>query len=173
MNWEDKPEVKKGNMAEQIVDDFLRSKGLCAYFPVHNGPHPFDRLCATQDKKSIVIVDSKAKAARTHYPDTGINKRNYDEYVFIQDKYHIPIWIFFVDEYKKAIYGNTLRELSKPILIKHKDAVLEYPLEHKGIIYFPLQNTKTIASLSNKQSEYLKSLSTRQYDYIEPSIAYP
>lgn len=164
--WAEKQTVKKGNFAEEIIDKFLISKNVIPYIPNFDGAHPFDRLCAKVDKKSIYILDIKAKASRNYYPDTGINYKHYKEYDYLSKKYKVPIVLIFVDEYKAKIYGNSLANLIKPVEIKNK----KYPLIEKTasgieIIYFPLINMKAIDELTEDQVEELKQLSTRNYEY--------
>lgn len=165
--WADKQTVKKGNFAEEIIDKFLIYIGIIPYIPNFNGPHPFDRLCATIDKESMYILDIKAKARRTHYPDTGINYKHYMQYNYLQEKYKVPIVLVFVDEYIGKIYGNTLSNLIKPVIIGNKKYPLEEPTTYgTKIIYFPLKNMKIIGELTKEQVEELKQLSTRRYNYI-------
>lgn len=112
--WAERPEVRKGNVGESIVDEFLRAKRVIPYRPDYDGAHPFDRLCATADKKSIFVADIKTKARRKYYADTGIDLAHYGDYTHIQNKYGLRVFIFFVDEYARQIYGNWLSELERP-----------------------------------------------------------
>jgi len=162
-NWQQKLTVKKGNLGEEIISRFLERKGYVIYSPeTKNKAHAFDRL-AIKDKEQIIIAEIKTKARRNKYADTGIDKRNYDQYIKIQNKYNIPVFIFFVDEMLKKIYGNWLSKLIIPIIIEGK----QYPLILNNIIYFPLVNMINIAELSEQQITELKKLSNRNYEYIE------
>lgn len=40
--WHDKPEVKKGDIGELIVQDFFERKGYVIYAPKTDKPHGFD-----------------------------------------------------------------------------------------------------------------------------------
>ena len=156
-SWENKTTVKKGNYAEDIVTKYLEDKNFIVYEPVTNGAHGFDKL-AVRNKQQFVIAECKAKAKRKYYNDTGIDIRHYKEYKLAQEKHNIPVFIFFIDEYLGEIYGNFLSELEKPFE--------NYPLEHKGIIYFPLNlMRRNISNLTPKEIEFLKSHSTRNYNY--------
>ena len=162
-NWQQKLTVKKGNLGEEIISRFLERKGYVIYSPETKGKaHAFDRL-AIKDKEQIIIAEIKTKARRNKYADTGIDKRNYDQYIKIQNKYNIPVFIFFVDEMLKKVYGNWLSKLIIPIIIEGK----QYPLILNNIIYFPLVNMINIAELSEQQITELKKLSNRNYEYIE------
>ena len=161
-NWQQKLTVKKGNLGEEIISRFLERKGYVIYSPeTKDKAHAFDRL-AIKDKEQIIIAEIKTKARRNKYADTGIDKRNYDQYVKIQNKYNIPVFIFFVDEMLKKVYGNWLSKLIIPIIIEGK----QYPLILNNIIYFPLVNMINIAELSEQQITELKKLSNRNYEYI-------
>jgi hypothetical protein len=165
MTWQNLPTVKKGNVGEGLVNEYLIGHGYIPYSPDAGGAHPFDRLVASRDKKTIFIADAKTKAARKYYPDTGINERHYEEYKYIQDKYGIDVFIFFVDEEAQKIYGNVLRKLEAEAKILHKGSLLNYPMKYKGIIYFPLEHTKHIADIPQEQAEVIKQYTTKQEAY--------
>jgi hypothetical protein len=171
MNWEDRTQTIKGNLGERIIDDYLKSKGLIPYHPDFQGAHPFDRLCSTPDKKYLCIVDSKAKARRTYYPDTGIDTRTWREYRYLQDKYAIDVWLFFIDEDMGTVYGEKLRNLENPITVTWNNRAIEYPkIETNRFgreeIYFSVDSMKTIYSLNAEQVAELKQHSTRTYEYF-------
>jgi len=160
--------VKKGALGEFIVDALLSKKNIVPYHPVFDGPHPFDRLCASLDKKRLYIIEVKTKARRTHYPDTGINIRHYNEYKYVRDHYNIPVFLVFVDEGERRIYGNFLTKLEKPKAVateRWHAPIVNYPLEENGIIYFPLNSMIDIAKLDEREAEKLKELSARSYLY--------
>lgn len=159
-NWSDKIQVQKGDYGERIVRNYLESKGWIVYEPETEGPHAFDKLCI-KDKKHIVIAEVKTKARMNKWNATGFNIKSYNEYLFIQNKYGIDVFIFFVDEYVKSIYGNKLSILEKPYTAK--DGV--YPMKLRNIIVFSLETMKTISEISEKDSLYLKEHSSRNYEY--------
>lgn len=170
MNFDDLPGTKKGYIGESEIDRYLESKGIVPYAPIVGKAHPFDRLCATADKKKIFIAECKAKASRTYYPDTGINEKNYLDYKSILDKYGIGILLFFVDEHKKSIYGNLLSKLDEPTVIIHNGKAIKYPLVQtdslgRRIRYFPLASMIEVCKISDKVVEELKQLSRRNYSY--------
>jgi len=167
MSWDDKIEVQKGKLGEQIVDQYLKDNGIIPYIAVFDGPHPFDRLIASLDKKNIFIADIKTKARRNYYPDTGIDERQYKEYQYLTHKYNIRCFLFFVDESLGEIYGNFLDVLSQPEIVQYNGKTLQYPLIQGGIIYFSLARMKLIATINSQQVEALKRLSNRNYVYKE------
>lgn len=164
-NWEDKLQVKKGNLGEQLVDNHLRGRGFVVYKAVSEGRHPFDRICSTLDKKKMIIAEVKTKPARQYYPDTGINLKHYREYAFLRDKYNLPVVIYFVDEIKRKIYGNLLIELEKSVIILHKGKFIKYPKIEGEIIYFPLKNMVSITNLCGNEAEQIKKYTTRNQRY--------
>lgn len=156
-SWGDRPQVKKGDFAEDIVTKYLENKGFIVYEPVSNGAHGFDKL-AVRNKKQFVIAECKAKAKRKYYDDTGIDIRHYKEYKYAQEKHKIPVFIFFIDEHLGEIYGNFLKELEKPYK--------SYPLKQHGIIYFPMDSMRRdISNLTDGEVSFLKKHSTRNYSY--------
>lgn len=165
-DWQSRTEVKKGNLAEQIVDAYLQTSGdFVPYAPICEGRHPFDRLVASRDKRKVFIADCKAKARRNYYPDTGIDVRHYEEYKEIAERYHMDAFLFFVDEKQRAIYGNFLSELEKPAKITVGRYIHNYPKREGRIIYFPLAHMVEVAKLTEDQARELERLSTRHYDY--------
>lgn len=160
--------TKKGTLGEYIVDKYLLGKNIIPYLPSSDfeGAHPFDRLCATRDKKNVFIAEVKTKASRNYYPDTGFDLRSYKQYKFIENKYGIEIWVFFVDENIKKVYGNKLSKLETPTEITYNGKNLKYPLTQNNIIFFPLEYMVNICDIDEKLSQKLKSLSTRSYEYM-------
>ena len=163
-NWEEKVTVKKGNFAEDIVREYLEGKGFIVYEPITAAAHGFDKL-AVKDKKQFVIAECKAKAKRKYFDDTGFNIKHYMEYKYAEKKHNIPVFIFFIDEHLEEIYGNWLSELEKPYIEINKPYG-EYPIKNKSIIYFPMHNMRrNLYKLSKEQVKYLRTHSTRNYDY--------
>ena len=164
MNWQDKPQVKMGNIGERAVMDYLLSKGHVPYTPVQEaGAHPFDFLCATKDKSSIYVAEVKTKPARLYFPDTGFNLQSWRGYRGIRDKYKMEVFCFFVDSARKSIYGNKLSVLELPRQITHGGKTICYPLQDRGIIYFPLEAMVTIATLTDAECREIEAHTTRAY----------
>jgi len=159
-SWQSKTTVKKGNIGEKIVRGYLENKGYVIYKPITSGGHPFDNLCASRDKKKIFIVEVKTKEARKYYPDTGIDIKSYNEYKYIQDKYNLKVFLFFVDATNRKIYGNIMEYLEIETTVgKHI-----YPLRQNGIIYFPLSSMKSISELTENEAEIIRKYNTKKYD---------
>jgi hypothetical protein len=163
--WLERPQAKKGAAGEALVDAFLASRRVVPYAPIARGAHPFDRLCATADKRTIFVAEVKTKARRNKYPDTGISKRHYQDYTHVCGKYGLRVYLFFVDEMLKQIYGNWLHVLERPREIEHNGSAIHYPWDWGEIVYFPLAAMEFVCPLNSERSEHLKALSTRSYEY--------
>jgi hypothetical protein len=152
-----------------LVDAHLFSGGIVPYGPLLGKAHPFDRLCASQDKKNLFIVEVKSKARRNYYPDTGVDVRHYEDYMHIKATYAIPVFIYFVDEMLMRVYGGEIGWLSCSRTVAHKGRQLNYPLRQGGIIYFPLEAMTTLCPIEADAAKQLKALSTRAYAYRKAS----
>jgi len=170
-NFKDLPQFKKGEIGMRLVDDFLIKKGYVPYSPdAVNKAHPFDRLVAKDNKEIIFIAEGKTKPARIYYRDTGIDIKNYKEYQYIHEKYQLRIFLFFIDEDKEEIYGNWLDKLDKEKFeFNLKGRMVKYPLEQKGIRYFPLSLMKSICKLKEEQVKEIKKFTTRAIQYEKKS----
>lgn len=164
-SWDDKLTVRKGALGESLVRKFLEEAGYIVYEPKTEGAHAFDKLCVSRDKKVLFIVEVKTKPHRLKYPDTGIDIRHYQEYLHIQEKYGVDVLIFFVDEFKKQIYANKLKELDRERTVWHDGRRLDYPLEQGGIRYYPLEAMKKVCDLNAGQAAQIEGLSSRSYNY--------
>ena len=171
MNWEDRPEVRKGNIGEGLVDEYLLRKGIVPYRPIASQAHPFDRLCASADKKHIYVVDVKTKPRREFYPDTGFNISNYNKYLNIAIQHNMDVFVYFVDEILKAIYGGELiGNLAQIRQVRHQGKLLIYPIQQSGIIYFPLAIMEHIADLPDAVCKELAALRTTTYEVKQSNL---
>jgi hypothetical protein len=175
MKFCDRPETKKGDLGEAEVDQWIHRQGYVPYRPDFNGPHPFDRLCATPDRRKLLIVESKCKPRRRYYPDTGFNCRHYRQYRYILETHAIDTFVAFVDEDSGTIYGNLLTVLDLPRIIKHNEIYLpsgeltfdelHYPREQHGIRYYPLIAMQTVAPIAAATLAQMRALSRRNPAY--------
>lgn len=163
--FESKASTQKGRIGERIVDGLFGQYNIVPYAATTDGPHPFDRLCASSDKRRLFVVEVKSKARRNFYPDTGVDERHYHDYKHIKETYQVPVYLFFVDELQRKIYGGELDFLSAPRRIEYKGRTLEYPITKGGIVYFPLKAMRTIGVLNDEDAERLVGASSRNYEY--------
>lgn len=160
MNWNDRIQVQKGNLGEELVEQYLAKKGFVVYRPI-TGPHPFDRLCASADKRRIFVAEIKTKPRRKYYPDTGFNQRHNQDYLRIAMQHSMDVFVYFVDEVVGKIYGGELiSNLHKPRQIQHGSKTLTYPWSIDGIIYFPLSCMEVVAELPRDERARLAALSS-------------
>lgn len=172
-NWETLTTVQKGNIGEKLVQRFLESKGFICYKPVSDGAHPFDFLCV-KEKRLAIAAEVKTKSLMSKYNGTGFNKSTYDDYIAFSKKHNINIYVFFVDEHQRKIYGNWLQ-----ILDQEREEILDngekviFPLEmktkyNKIIRIYPYSAMNFITDIPSDICDKLKSLSQRNYEYRAP-----
>jgi len=166
MSWQDKIQVKKGNIGEQKVRELLEKSNKVIYKPITDSAHCFDNLVSS-GKKDFVIVEVKTKPKRKYHPDTGIDYRHYNEYKTVSKIHNLPVYLFFVDEMLGEIYGGKLSELEQLKEHKHKEKSYSYPKVENGIIYFFQPDMKVFCKLTKDDIESLKKVSSRSYDYKE------
>ncbi len=165
MGFHDKLTTRKGALGEQIARRHLESRGLIVYAPLTDGAHLFDFLCANKQKQSIVAAEVKTKPRRLYFPDTGVDIRHYRDYMAVQSKYGVDVFLYFVDEHERRIYGNKLTVLIASREVEHNGRRLCYPLQSGGIIYFPLCAMVDVAVLSEEDATEISALSTRSGGY--------
>ena len=165
MSWENKIQVKKGNIGEAIVKETLELKGYVLYKCVTKKAHAFDFL-AVKDKKIFLIAEVKSKARFNKYEATGIDLRHFNEYKFIYENQNIDILLFFVDEHPKEerIYCQKLSILMEEKIVDN----VQYPntIISKGKIIFSLSDMLTVCQLTPEQLSELKKYSSRTYEYL-------
>ena len=168
--WDGRQTVQKGNVGEEIVQAFLESKGFVVYKPATDSAHPFDML-AVKDKRLCIAAEVKTKALRTYYQDTGINKSTYYDYAEFSEKHNMDIFVFFVDEHKREVYGNWLKRLEQPRDVKMNGGkVVHYPRDEKSkegrwLRLYPYEAMQHVAWIDSNTAEKLKRLSSRNYKY--------
>ena len=163
MSWENKTQVKKGNIGENIVKSYLENKGFIVYEPVTNRSHPFDKI-AVKNKNNMIIVEVKTKARMNRFNATGFDVRSYNYYKLLRDKYNIPLHCFFVDEYLGKIYGNKLSVLEEEYL-DNKNVLYPNTKIVNNIILFSLDKMNLIHTLKDNEIKEIKKHNTRNYQY--------
>ncbi|MBN2757170.1 MAG: hypothetical protein JXR51_08340 [Bacteroidales bacterium] len=158
--------VNKGKIGEEIVKNKLIEQGSIIYETnfeqlnnKHNKSHPFDFMIFDK-QKGIQIVEVKTITSRRYYNDTGITYNVYIKYKELSKHYNMPIYLYFVDKEKKAIYGNLLSELEIPYIERNitypkVETVKTFNYTNK-VIFFPLEKMKTIYDLNDEELEQIK-----------------
>lgn len=165
MGFRDKPTTKKGAIGQELGRRELEKHGYVVYEPQTNAAHPFDILYASSDKRRLGIAEIKTKGLRDYYPDTGINRRHYEDYKAIAAKYGIDVVLVFVDDKVGEIYGNRLSLLEESRLIVHGNKTLSYPLTQGKIIYFPRESMVKISDMSAEDMKRLAEYTRRNPKY--------
>ena len=152
MNWEDKTEVKKGDIGENIVRKYLENKGYIIYQPKTKGAHYFDMLC-TKNKQEVIALDVKTKARLNAYEATGINLTHYEDYKRLMNTTKIPFYIYFVDEMEGKVYRQLLNKLPEPFKL------------NKYIVCWYLKDLIHLFNLTKEEKKELQEFNTRSYEY--------
>lgn len=165
MNWNERIQVKKGNLGEEIVLKKLEEKGYIVYKSITEKAHAFDFL-AVKDKKVFIIAEVKSKARFNKFEATGIDIKSFEEYKYIYENQKIDIVLFFVDEHPKEerIYCQKLSILMQEKIINE----IQYPNFNisKGKILFSLSDMKELCKLTKEQLNELKKYSSRSHEYF-------
>jgi len=164
MGWEDRATVKKGNFGEKIVQEALESRGYIVYRAITAKAHGFDFL-AVKDKKVFLIAEVKSKARMNKYRATGIDIRHLNDYIHVMEQQRIDVVLFFVDEHpqERRVYCQKLSTL----LLECQEDGVKYPNFgiSKGIVLFPLSKMIEVRKLTEEESAFLTTMSTRNYGY--------
>ena len=167
MKFKERTETKKGTVGEELIQNWLEKHGLVLYEPVGEKAHLIDFFAVDKNTCKTYIVEVKTKAKRLKYDDTGINQRNFLEYIKLSKEHNMRILLIFVDEENGLIYGNFLDQLEQPIKYNNK----MYPYDEPNsfgpeIHYWPLSRMHKIEYLSADVQSQLKKLTTKQPMYI-------
>jgi hypothetical protein len=171
-NFLDTIMAKKGKAGEALIDEMVAKRGQYSpYAPIFEGSHPFDRLLVSKDKKKLLILEVKSVTVRKYYPDTGISIAHWEEYNHIIDSYGLDVFIVFVDETLREVYGNYLTVLQKDTTVTHNGRTLQYPKKERNfsavggyIMYFPLCNMiRNLFTIDDQTANELQALSNYGY----------
>jgi hypothetical protein len=145
--------LKKGDLGEKIIQDYLENKGWIVYFPfTKNRAHYFDML-ATKDKENVVAVDVKTKARLNKLVAQGINIKSYNEYMGFIKKVNVPFYLIFIDDKCGDVYLAELSKLSKGF----------NPTPY--IIAWELSEMKFMFNIGSEKIAELSKYDQRSYDY--------
>jgi hypothetical protein len=156
MNWQDKKQVKKGNIGEDVVLNLLERKGYIVYTPITDGSHKIDYFAHNGKEKNVICCEVKTKRRMALYPETGFNLSAYDHYNDMLIKHNIKTFVFFVDDFEKCIYGNWLHELGDG---KKRGSGRD------SVIVFSLEKMIKITDLQDDVINEISKYTTEKYDY--------
>ena len=152
MSWSDKIQVKKGDLGEEIIKNYLESKGWIVYKPITDKAHYFDMFC-TKNKNKVIALDVKTKARLNKYEATGIDIRHYNDYKRASEDIGIDFYLFFVDDKNGMVHCQELKKLPKPFKINEK------------IYAWYLKDMIHLFTLSNEIIKNLSKFDSRNYLY--------
>jgi hypothetical protein len=149
--------LKKGEIGELIVQDWLEKRGWIVYRPfTKNKAHYFD-IMATKNKEKAIAIDVKTKARLNNWKAQGINIRTYNEYKRFINKVNIPFYLIFVDDKSGDVYSA---ELSK---LKNSFNPVNY------IIAWYLKDMLYLFNIGEVKIHELSKYDQRNYNY-NPSL---
>lgn len=152
MDWHEKKEVKKGDIGEELVKQYLETKKFILYKPISNGSHKIDYFCHSGNEKKVICAEVKTKRRMAMKPKTGFNLSSYNHYLDMKTKHNIDTFVFFVDDFEKKIYGQWLSKLTEFEIIN-------------DVIVFPLLQMKVIRDLKELEIQQISEYSTVNYSY--------
>lgn len=145
--------LKKGEIGEKIIREYLENKGWIVYQPItKNKPHYFDMLC-TYDKEKVIAIDVKTKARLNKWNAQGIDIRHYNQYMNFINTTNVNFYLFFIDDKNGDVHCADLKNLHNPIHINNK------------IIAWYLNDMSYIFSISNEKINELSNYDQRNYNF--------
>lgn len=145
--------LKKGELGEQIIREYLEDKGWIVYFPfTKDRPHYFD-LLATKDKEKVFAMDVKTKARFNNFPKQGINIKSYNEYMNFANKANIPFYIVFVDDKNGDVHFSEIKDLTNGVIIKN-------------VIAWDISTMKFLFNIGEERVKMLSLYDQRSYDFL-------
>ncbi len=154
MNWYERPEVKKGNLVEKVLDRLHTD--LLPDWSLYKAPdkwHRVDRLLLNNRTGRTAWCEYKGYGPRAWYPDVGLSEAKYANYKMLSTTSERPLVIYWVDTQELAAYFGDLSELEEPRSLLVRGRMLRYPLRQGGFIYFPLCGMHSISIMQPFRQE--------------------
>jgi hypothetical protein len=144
--------LKKGELGENIIREYLESKGWIVYFPfTKNKAHAFDILC-TLNKEKVIAIDVKTKARMNKFNAQGIDLRSYNEYLKFKEKMSIEFYLIFVDDKNGDVHTFEIGQKIESIIINK-------------IIFWWVKDMKFMFNIGKEKIEELSKYDQRGYDF--------
>ena len=145
--------LKKGDIGEEIITDFLEKKGWIVYRPfTKDKAHYFDMLC-TLNKEKIIAIDVKTKARLNNWNAQGIDIRSYNQYLNFVKTTSVNFYLIFVDDKTGVVHLADLIKLKNPI----------YP--NSKIIAWNVEDMKYLFTISKEDIKRLSEYDQRNYKF--------
>ena len=146
--------LKKGELGESIIREYLENKGWVVYFPfTKDRAHYFDML-ATKDKGAVIACDVKTKARLNYMPSTGINVKTLNQYQQFVSKTGVPFFLVFIDDKSGDVHSMDIRSMPEGQLIAGGK-----------IIVWPVASMKYLFNIGGENVERLSAYDQRNYEY--------
>lgn len=156
-NWHDKNEVKKGDIGESIIKDFLEAHNYILYRPITNGAHKIDFFAHSSIEKKVICAEVKSKRRMATKAKTGVNVSALQHYSELYEKHNIPTYIFFIDDFERCVYGNWLHMLGAGEITGRNN--------YQAVTVWELSAMKFIRWLSEVEITELSKHTSENYDY--------
>ena len=143
--------LKKGELGEKIVREFLEAKDWIVYQPMtKDKAHYFDMMC-TFKKEKVIAIDVKTKARLNKWNAQGIDKKHYNEYINFINTTKVNFYLFFVDDKIGDVHYADIKNLTNPIY--PNDKIIAWKIEDMNFI-FKLTDEQIIELLKYDQRNY-------------------
>lgn len=145
--------MKKGEMGEAIMRQYLESKGWVVYFPfTKDRAHYFDML-ATLNKEKVIAVDVKTKARFNKWDAQGIDKRSYAQYVAFVNSTNVQFFLVFIDDKTGDVHAANIMQLKREF----------YPTRY--LIAWPIEQMKFLFNIGEENIRMLSEFDQRAYEF--------
>lgn len=145
--------LKKGEIGENIVSDYLEKKGWIIYRPfTKDKAHYFDMLC-TFNKDKAIAIDVKTKARLNKWAAQGIDLRHYNQYMNFVEKTNVKFYLIFVDDKTGDVHLADIAKLQDPI----------YPTPY--IIAWKLSDMVYLFKITQSDIDRLSNYDQRSYKF--------
>ena len=144
----------KAKFGEKLLYQWLLQQEYVIYSPNSGVAHKVD--CFFQDWKKQFIYGADAKCKRRMYdkPSTGIPYKNYLKYRELLEKNKIDVFLFFVDDFEGAIYGQWISKLGDPQELGRFD-----------VVFWNLDQMQFIRWLSNDEIDKISLLTESKHSF--------
>ena len=157
MNWKELPQVKKGDIGEQIIYKYLDEKKYTIYNPSTDRSHPFDGL-VYHNNDLFFLYDVKTKGKTNKHNAQGIDIKYYKSYLYTMKKYKVPFILFFIDDQNGEVHSADLNYLQdKPYVKIKKDG---------SIVGWNVNELRYLFTISDSTLKELNIFDRRNYLYL-------